>query len=123
MRTKLTLTLILFGVAGLSYAADDATTESQVGSATTNEQSAGHPTTDGAAAATENKVCAGKTQEMTTKHPAAQGEASAQASPGATAEGAVRDWAAIDADRDHSISPDEMQKFLDKTWATRQKTS
>lgn len=25
---------------------------------------------------------------------------------------AVRDWSAIDTDKDHSISPEEMQKFL-----------
>ncbi len=123
MRAKLILTLTLLGIAELPHAADDAAKKPQGGSATTKEQSAGHPATNGAAAATENKAGAGTTDEMTTKHPATQGEASAKATPNATAGGDVRDWSAIDADRDNSISPDEMQKFLDKTWATKQKSS
>ena len=42
---------------------------------------------------------------------------------GAPCKGDVRDWAVIDADRDYLISPEEMQKFLEKTWAAKQKTS
>lgn len=123
MRANLILTLALFGATGLLHAADDVATKPQGGSATTKEQSAGHPATDGAAAATENKAGAATTEEMSTKHPATQGETTAKAPPSATGKGDVRDWAAIDADRDHSISPDEMQKFLDKTWSTKQKPS
>lgn len=33
----------------------------------------------------------------------------------------TRDWAAIDGNGDHQISPDEMQKFLDATWAAQKK--
>ena len=29
----------------------------------------------------------------------------------------VRDWQAVDADKDGSISPEEMEKFLQDTWA------
>jgi hypothetical protein len=51
MRTKRILTLTLFGLAGLPYAADDnAAAKPQAGSATTKEQSAAHAATDGAAA-------------------------------------------------------------------------
>jgi hypothetical protein len=30
----------------------------------------------------------------------------------------VRDWQAIDVNKDGSISPEEMEKFLQDTWAT-----
>lgn len=33
----------------------------------------------------------------------------------------TRDWAAIDTNRDHLISPDEMQKYLEDSWASRKK--
>lgn len=33
----------------------------------------------------------------------------------------TRDWAAIDTNRDHLISPDEMQKYLEASWASRKK--
>lgn len=33
----------------------------------------------------------------------------------------VRDWAAIDTDKDNSISPEEMQKFLTEEWAAKGK--
>jgi hypothetical protein len=29
----------------------------------------------------------------------------------------VRDWQAIDGNKDHLISPEEMEKFLQATWA------
>ncbi len=29
----------------------------------------------------------------------------------------VRDWEAIDTNRDHSISPEEMKQFLEAQWA------
>ena len=35
--------------------------------------------------------------------------------------GEVRDWAAIDTDKDHSISSDEMEKYLQETWAKQAK--
>ena len=33
----------------------------------------------------------------------------------------TRDWAAIDTDKDNLISPDEMQKYLDGSWAAAKK--
>lgn len=33
----------------------------------------------------------------------------------------TRDWAKIDTNRDHLISPDEMQKYLDESWAAQKK--
>lgn len=34
----------------------------------------------------------------------------------------VRDWSAIDTDKDHSISPEEMQKFLTGVWSAKGKS-
>ena len=31
----------------------------------------------------------------------------------------TRDWAKIDTNRDHLISPDEMQKYLEESWAAQ----
>lgn len=31
----------------------------------------------------------------------------------------VRDWSAIDLNKDHSISPEEMEKFLKEQWAKK----
>jgi actin-related protein len=36
--------------------------------------------------------------------------------------GAVRNWSAIDTDKDHSISPDEMQKYLTEIWNAKGKS-
>ncbi len=33
----------------------------------------------------------------------------------------VRDWSAIDMDKDHLISPEEMQKYLDGVWSSKGK--
>lgn len=33
----------------------------------------------------------------------------------------VRDWARIDTNRDNLISPDEMQKYLQESWAAQKK--
>lgn len=33
----------------------------------------------------------------------------------------VRDWARIDTNRDNLISPDEMQKYLEESWAAQKK--
>ncbi len=35
----------------------------------------------------------------------------------------VRDWAAIDKDRDHLISPQEMEKHLKEQWDKNKQTS
>lgn len=31
----------------------------------------------------------------------------------------VRDWSAIDLNKDHSISPEEMEKFLKEQWTKK----
>lgn len=33
----------------------------------------------------------------------------------------TRDWARIDTNRDHLISPDEMQRYLEQSWAAQKK--
>lgn len=33
----------------------------------------------------------------------------------------TRDWAAIDTNRDNLISPDEMEKYLEASWAAQKK--
>jgi hypothetical protein len=33
----------------------------------------------------------------------------------------TRDWAAIDSNGDHLVSPDEMQKYLEASWAAQKK--
>jgi hypothetical protein len=40
---------------------------------------------------------------------------------GAAGKPETRDWAAIDTNGDHLISPDEMQKYLDASWAAQKK--
>ncbi len=35
----------------------------------------------------------------------------------------TRDWSAIDANKDHLISPDEMDKYLKEVWAKQRKKS
>ena len=114
MKANMFLALCVFGISGLPYAADDAVpAKPQSGAATTKEQGPSHPATD-SPAAMEDKAGAGTTAEQTPKHPAAGGDAaSGAAAPRATTGGAVRDWAAIDTNRDNAVSPEEMQKFLD----------
>ncbi len=36
--------------------------------------------------------------------------------------GSVRDWSAIDTDKDHLISPEEMQKYLHGVWSSKGKS-
>jgi hypothetical protein len=35
----------------------------------------------------------------------------------------VRDWDAVDSNKDHYISPDEMRKHLEEQWAKRKQAS
>jgi hypothetical protein len=106
----------------MAYAAEDQLpAKPQSGSATTEQESPSHPAT-APAATSDEKTGAGTTATQSPTHPAAKSnETSGQASSGTGAKG-VRDWAAIDTDRDNSISPDEMQKFLEKDWADTKKT-
>lgn len=44
------------------------------------------------------------------------------ANQGARTVPAVRDWSAIDTQRDNLITPEEMEKFLQQTWAANKKS-
>jgi hypothetical protein len=35
----------------------------------------------------------------------------------------VRNWAAIDTNKDHSIQPEEMEKYLTESWASQKKAA
>jgi hypothetical protein len=123
MKTKLIVALAALSLNSISYAADDQIpTKPQSGSATTAQESPSHPAT-APAATNDDKTGAGTTATQSPTHPAAKdNDTSGQAPSGSGAKG-VRDWAAIDADQDNSISPEEMQKFLEKEWAGTKKSS
>lgn len=70
-----------------------------------------------AAATSEAKKAQGASSAA--DRPAA-GQQVAAAAPGAGS-GAVRDWAAIDTNKDNLISPDEMQKYLEAEWKAQKK--
>ena len=40
---------------------------------------------------------------------------------GAANQGQTRDWAKIDSNRDNLISPEEMEKYLQESWAAQKK--
>ena len=40
---------------------------------------------------------------------------------GAASRPEVRDWAQIDSNKDHLISPDEMERYLQESWAQQKK--
>jgi hypothetical protein len=63
-------------------------------------------------------------QQTAEAKPGAAGPAGAQGEAGA-AGGAmeVRNWAAIDTNKDHSIQPEEMEKYLTDSWAAQKKTA
>jgi hypothetical protein len=46
---------------------------------------------------------------------------SGAATLGAVDRSEIRDWARIDKDKDHLISPEEMQAYLQESWAARKK--
>ncbi len=46
---------------------------------------------------------------------------SGTAALGAASKGETRDWAKIDSNGDNLISPDEMEKYLQDSWAARKK--
>jgi hypothetical protein len=122
MKSKLiVIALAAMSFSAISYAADDKMpAKPQSGSATTEQESPSHPATEPAAGAGE-KAKAGTSATQAPTHPAAKGkETSGEASTETGAKG-VRDWSAIDTDRDNSISPEEMQKFLEKAWTDAKK--
>lgn len=76
------------------------------------------------AGAQEKKADKPAAQTEAAKAPAKQVTATA-AGKAATASAAggseTRDWAKIDSNRDNLISPDEMEKYLQESWAARKK--
>lgn len=118
MKSKLIVVLTALSLNGILYAADDTMpAKPPSGSATTAQESPSHPAT--VPATSSEKAGAGTTATQTPTHPATkENETTGQATGGSGARG-VRDWTAIDIDRDHSISPEEMQKFLEKAWADK----
>lgn len=123
MKANLILTLTLLATSGLPYAADETVAaKPKSGSATTEQESASHPAT-GSNSTKDEKAGAGVTIDQTTTHPATGKKSSSNDAPSASGENTVRNWTAIDTNRDHSISPDEMQKFLEQGWADTKKSS
>jgi opacity protein-like surface antigen len=123
MKLKLIGALAALSLNGIAYAADDQMpAKPQSGSATTAQESPSHPAT-APAATSDEKTGAGTTATQSPTHPAAKENETSDHAPSGTGARGVRDWAAIDADRDNSISPEEMQKFLEKEWAGTKKSS
>lgn len=119
MKAKLISTLTLLLLSGFSSAADETpTAKPQSGSATTDQESAAHPAT-GQLPTNDDKTGAATTIEQSATHPAATGKGSSDQAPSASGGNAVRNWTAIDTNHDNSISPDEMQKFLENEWANK----
>lgn len=107
----------------ITYAAEEQTpAKPQSGSATTEQEAPSHPATS-PTATSDDKTGAGPTAAQKPTHPAAKDNETSGQAPSATGAKGVRDWTAIDTDRDNSISPDEMQKFLENGWADAKKPS
>jgi hypothetical protein len=105
----------------ITYAAEEQTpAKPPSGSATTEQETPSHPAT-APAASSDDKTGAGTTATQKPTHPAAKDKETSGQAPSRTGAKDVRDWAVIDTDRDNSISPDEMQKFLEKGWADAKK--
>ncbi len=123
MKANLILTFTLLLMSGFTSAADKASAaKPPSGSATTDQESASHPATR-QGSMNDDKAGAGTTIEQSATHPAATGKGSSGDAASASAVNTVRNWTTIDTNRDNSISPDEMQKFLDNEWANKKKTS
>ncbi len=123
MKSKLIVTFAALSLNVIAYAADgQMPANPQSGSATTAQESPSHPATAPSTTSVD-KTGGGTTAIQSPIHPAAKSNDSPSQSAKGTGDKTVRNWAAIDADRDNSISPDEMQKFLNKEWADAKKTS
>ena len=122
MKSNLLVAIAAISLSGFAYAAESNTSDKPPsGSATTEQESPSHPAAAPSTSSAE-KTGAGTTVDQSPNHPATKGDQdSGQAAirPGAAG---VRDWATIDENRDNSISPDEMQKFLEKSWADGKKS-
>lgn len=123
MKSKwIVVALATMSVSAISYAADEQqTAKPQSGSATTEQETPSHPATESSPSGKE-KTGAGTTATQAPTHPAAKGDESSGQTTTRSGAGNVRDWDAIDTDRDNSISPDEMQKFLETEWAETKKS-
>jgi hypothetical protein len=123
MKSNVIVALAAMSLSIITYAAEEQTpAKPQSGSATTEQETPSHPAT-APTATSDDKTGAGTTATQKPTHPAAKGNETSTQAPSGTGARGVRDWAAIDTDRDNSISPDEMQKFLDKGWANAKKPS
>jgi hypothetical protein len=123
MKSKLIVALATLALNSISYAADDQMpAKPQSGSATTAQESPAHPATTPSATSAD-KTGEGTTAIQSPTHPAAKGNDSASQAPKGKGDNSVRNWALIDTDKDNSISPDEMQKFLEKGWAATKNPS
>jgi hypothetical protein len=117
------LTLALLLLSGISFAAEETpAAKPNSGSATTAQESPSHPAT-GSNSANENKTGAATSIEQSATHPATAGKATPDVAPNISGRSVVRNWAEIDTNHDNSISPDEMQKFLEKGWVGAKKSS
>jgi hypothetical protein len=123
MKSNLIVAVAAMSLSIITYAAEEQTpSKPQSGSATTKQETPSHPAT-APTATSDDKTGAGTTAAQKATHPAARGNETSAQAPSRTGARGIRDWAAIDIDRDNSISPDEMQKFLDKGWADAKKPS
>jgi hypothetical protein len=64
----------------------------------------------------------GKSTAEQSNHATNKKAVAMEAKEGNLSSDGVRDWSAIDTDKDHSISPDEMQKFLTEIWNAKGKS-
>jgi hypothetical protein len=123
MKANPILLLTLLTMGNVPYAADETVgTKPKSGSAATEQESPSHPAT-GSTSTKDEKAGAGVTIDQTTAHPAASKKSTSNQAPSGSRGNTVRNWTAIDTNRDNSISPEEMQMFLEKGWADMKKSS
>lgn len=105
LKSSLVASFVLAVASPLAVAGDKPMADKVATAATT--------TTTAQAAMAAPAAATGKSMVAGTSSTAAQG---ARAAP------AVRDWSAIDTQRDNLITPEEMEKFLQETWAANKKS-
>lgn len=77
---------------------------------------------DGRAVAEQQLTANDPAPKETSSHVANKKAIAMEVKEEMVAKPAVRDWSAIDTDKDHLISPEEMQKFLTGVWSAKQKS-
>jgi hypothetical protein len=85
--------------------------------ASAEEKKADKPAAKAEAAKAQSKP--GTSDRPAAKQLTATGAGTAAA--GAANRSETRDWAKIDSNRDNLISPEEMEKYLQESWAARKK--